>query len=91
MSKFSAITYISRNERNREQVEIERDATVWELLQRIFTKRSFKVDTETTEVYERVGGWQWLKKESQEAVYIEMFNDLNAYVEYIQQVHVLVS
>lgn len=81
MLEYNAITYISHNERNREQVEIERDATVWEIIQRIWRHRTFKISTDTLTVYERNSSF-WVEKESQDAVDIDMFEDLNAYVEY---------
>lgn len=82
MLDYNSITYTSHNERNREEIKIERDATVWEMLCRVYRHRTFKVSMETLTIYERVNGWQWLEKDSGEPVDIQMFHDLNGYVEY---------
>lgn len=74
---MNSTTFRSHNENGRKQIDIERDATLWELVQRVFKMRSFSVPTTTTEVYER---WTccWLEKKSGMATTVEKANQLNA-------------
>jgi hypothetical protein len=74
---MKSTTFRSHNENGRKQIEIERDATLWEMVCRIVKARSFRVSNITKEVYERET-CIWVNKVTREVLDLPKARELNA-------------